>query len=175
MSNIYITNEDLEILKKALPSLDEDIIYATYALIAHKAKIIYRWDSPIIITNKRIIFYQPAHSNLKAGINQVPLYKTHVFNNYKHIYISVFDFWPKYKENSGESKSNFKSRWKQFQKIILPYIINNQEEHLEVIKANKDNKEFYNKKDLKQMPWFGTEKALEKNIRKLLPNLEKKL
>ena len=174
MSNIYIRDKELTILKKAMLS-NEKVIYATYALIAKREGKIYRWESPILITDEYIIFIQPAHSKYKAGINRVPLYKTHVFKNYKHIYVSSFDFRPKYSEKSGENKKDFKNRRKEFQKVILPYVVDSQKEHLKVIEANKNNEEFYDTKDLKEMPWFGTEKKLEKHIRKTLPKFEKKL
>ena len=175
MSKIYITSEDSAFFKNDIP-FDEEIIYATYALVADRFRGIYRrWNSPIIITNKHIIFIQYAHLKFEEGIKKFPLYKTHVFNNYKHIYISYLDFRPKYSTKLNESKASFKLRWREFQKIILPHVINSQKEHLKFIEANKNNPDFYNKKDLKEMRWFGTEKVLESHIRKIIPKLEAKL
>ncbi len=102
-----------------------------------------------------------------------PLYTTHVFKNYKHIYISLFDFRPIYDEKTGETKEDFKLRWKDFQKMILPHVINSQKEHLRIIEANKNNPEFYTKKDLEKLPYFGKQKSVEKNITKNLPKFEK--
>ncbi|TFF97963.1 MAG: hypothetical protein EU547_02890 [Promethearchaeota archaeon] len=178
MSNIYIPKEELENFKKIVPS-SEEIIYATYAKIGfwNKGKN-HLWKSPIVITNKRIffIYLQPiSFSEYEQGIKAVPLYKTHVFKDYKHIYISDWDFRPIHNEKSGETKKEFKNRKKEFQKVILPYVIESQREHLKEIELKKDDSEFYNKKDLKNMHYFGTEKKLEKHIRKILPKFESKL
>jgi len=143
----------------------------------HKGKNL-RWESPIIITNERIffIYLKPiSASECEQGIKTVHLYKTHEFKNYKHIYVGDWDFRPKYKETSFESKSAFKERRKEFQKIVLPYVIESQKEHLKVIEANKDNPDFYTKKDLEKMHYFGTEKKLENHIKKTLPKFESKL
>ncbi len=68
MSNIYLTNEDMELFKRFVPS-SEEIVYATYAKVGHLVgKIAYQWNSPIIITSKHIIFYQIEHSRIKQGI-----------------------------------------------------------------------------------------------------------
>ncbi|MBY9007382.1 MAG: hypothetical protein KGD63_11560 [Candidatus Lokiarchaeota archaeon] len=175
MSNIYLTSEDMALFKNQIPS-NEEIIYATYALIGTRVRgVIYRWNSPILISNKYIIFIQLVPSNFKGRLNKIPLYKTNVFSNYKHIHIGSFDFRPRQSKKLNESKADFKLRWKEFQNIILPHVINCQKEHLKVIESNKNNPEFYNKKDLKEMPYFGTEKALEKNIRNILPKLVSRL
>jgi hypothetical protein len=178
MSNIYILEKEIQTFKKIIPP-QEDIIYATYAKVGmfYKGKNL-RWESPIVITHKRIVFIylKPINSSeYEQGIKTVPLYKTHVFKNYKHIYVGNWDFRPKHKDTSFETKSAFKERRKEFQKIILPYVIKSQKEHLKVIEANKDNPDFYIQKDLEKMPYFGTEKKLEKHIRKTLPKLKSKL
>jgi hypothetical protein len=175
VSDICITSKDLDIFKKFIPS-DEDVVYATYGLIAHMVgKIVYRWKTPFIFTNKHVVFFQISHQNKAEGFFQIPLYKTHVFNNHKHVYISYLDFRPQHNDKSGETKSEFKERWLEFQKKILPYIIESQKEHLRYIKAHKEDLDFYNKMDLKNMPWFGKEEKVEKNIRKMLPKFESKL
>lgn len=175
MSYIYISSELLSLFKRLIPK-DEDIVYATYALIAYSSGgKVSRWKSPIVITKRQIYFFQPEQSNIKQGIRKVPLYKTHKFRNYKHIYVASWDFRPKHYEKSGESKKEFKTRWKNFQKIILPHVIESQKEHLKVIGANKNDLPFHETKDLEKMSWFGTQKKLEKHIRKFLPKLEKKL
>ncbi|MBD3193550.1 MAG: hypothetical protein GF317_00740 [Candidatus Lokiarchaeota archaeon] len=48
-------------------------------------------------------------------------------------------------------------------------------EHLEIIEINKDKPDFYEKKNLEKMRWFGTEKKLEKHIIKTLPKFKKML
>jgi hypothetical protein len=174
MSEINISIEDIAFFGEEIPQ-EKDIIFSSYALIANKVGRLYRWHSPIIITTEEIIFYQPLHSRFKEGINKVELYKTHVFKNYKHIYVSSWDIRPKYNERAPETKNEFKTRWKSFQKTVLPHVINSMKEHLKYIEANKDNSEFYNDKDNMELPWFGTEKKLEKHIQKVLPKFEKKL
>ena len=175
MSKIHITPKHMEFFRNDIP-FDEEIVYATYALIgARVGGVGYQWESPIIITNRHIIFIQLNHSKFEGGIIKIPLYKTHLFKNYKHIYIESFDFRPRQSKKLNESKVDFKIRWKEFQNILLPHVINCQKKHLKVIEANKNNPDFYNKKDLKEMRYFGTEKALEKHILKFLPKLISKL
>ncbi|MBN1216989.1 MAG: hypothetical protein JXA99_16320 [Candidatus Lokiarchaeota archaeon] len=173
MSNIYLTNEDMELFKQFIPS-SEEIVYATYAKIEQFIwKTAYKWNSPLIFTNKHVIFFQIEHKRIKQPIGILPLYTTRIFKNYIHIFISILVFSPIFDEKNGETKEVFNDRWKDFHKILLPHVINSQKEQLKIIETNKNKPEFYKKTDLAKMPYFRNQKRLRKHLRESIPKMEK--
>ena len=159
MTNIFVADNFLNHFKSFLAS-DEEIIYGCMCKIAKGVKHVKIWESPVVITRKSILFFEPLKLNKGDGNKRISLYDIYNIGK-KFIYVSWWNFRPLYSP-PFETKEEFKFRQKNFLKTLLPYVLDALKDHLAFLEVNRDNPEIYNKK-------------LEKRLIKKVPKYESKL
>ena len=150
MNNIFVPIEYSNL--KSIISPEEEIIYCSFCKIIRKAGAGGEWTSGHVIITKENIYYTTPGRKNQLDLNVQPLYSTRKMKKDElRIDMSITQFKPR-RIPEFETKEKYKLRMAEFERVLLPYIIQAQKKALTLIQELKESGQKYSKKYAKKLP-----------------------